>query len=69
MTQTKTTLQTRGIKCEGCAASARAVVEQLPGVTGMEFDIPGKTVTVTHSEELPRASVAQALAKAGFPSE
>ena len=69
MTQQQTTLRTRGIKCEGCVAVARAAVEQLPGVTGTEFDIPGKTVTVTHSDELTRVSVAQALTRAGYPSE
>lgn len=59
MTQTRTTLGTHGIKCEGCAAAARAALA----------DLPGKTVAVTHDDDLPRADIARALIGAGFPSE
>lgn len=69
MDQTKTTLNTHGIKCQGCASAARAAVEKLPGVKQVEFDLPKKTVTVTHGDEVGRADVERALTQAGFPSE
>jgi copper chaperone CopZ len=69
MTQTKTTLKTQGIKCEGCATAARSAVEKLPGVTQVQFDLPGKTATVTHDTVVDRTEVARALTQAGFPAE
>ncbi|MBX9583603.1 MAG: heavy-metal-associated domain-containing protein [Gemmataceae bacterium] len=69
MTQTKTTINTHGIKCRVCASSARTAVEKLPGVHGVEFDLPGKTVTVTHDAHVDRQSLAQSLTKAGLQSE
>ena len=68
-TQTQTTLKTHGIKCQGCASTARTAVEKVPGVQNIEFDLPGKTVTVTHDQAADRGALAEALTKAGFPSE
>ncbi|MBL8867869.1 MAG: heavy-metal-associated domain-containing protein [Gemmataceae bacterium] len=65
----QTTLNTHGIKCEGCAAAARIAVEKLPGVETIQFDLPGKTVTVTHDDTVVRTDVARALSQAGYPSE
>jgi copper chaperone CopZ len=68
-TKTQTTLNTHGIKCHGCATTARAAVEKLPGVEKVEFDLPGKTVTVTHAGDVARDELAEVLTKAGFPSQ
>ncbi len=65
----QTTLNTHGIKCEGCAAAARTAVEKLPGIETIQFDLPGKTVTVTHDDAVERADVARVLSQAGFPAE
>lgn len=69
MTQTQTTLSTHGIKCAGCASAARAALAKLPGVEAVEFDLPGKTVTVTHDDDVQRSDLARTLTQAGFPSE
>jgi copper chaperone CopZ len=66
---TRTTLNTHGIKCQGCAVAARIAVEKLPGVETIEFDLPGKTVTITHDDAMARADIARAFSQAGFPSE
>jgi copper chaperone CopZ len=69
MNETKTTLSTHGIKCQGCASAARSAVEQIPGVQRVDVDLPGKTMTVTHGPEADRITLARALSRAGFPSE
>lgn len=69
MTESTTTLTTNGIKCQGCATAARAAVDKLPGVKRVEFDIEQKTATVTHDQWADRKGLAEALTKAGFPSE
>ncbi len=69
METTTTTLTASGIKCQGCAGAAKAAVEKLPGVTAVEVDVPGKTVTVTHAPDTRRESLADVLTKAGFPAK
>jgi copper chaperone CopZ len=69
VTQTRTTLTTHNIKCEGCATAARTALAKLPGVGAVEFDLPGKTATVTHDDDVQRTDLARTLAQAGFPSE
>lgn len=69
MTLTQTKLSTQGIKCQGCASAARAALAKLPGVGTVEFDLPGRTVTVTHDDGVHRSDLARALTWAGFPSE
>ena len=50
----------------GSSAAARSAVEKLPGVREVRFDLPGKTVTVTHDVAVDPADVARALTRAGF---
>lgn len=69
MARIQTILKTQRIKCQGCIAAARAAVEKLPGVERIEFDLPGYTVTVSHTDGVSGRELAQALTKAGFPSE
>ncbi len=69
MTQTKTTLKTQGINCQGCATAARSAVEKLTGVTQVQFDLPEKTVTVTHDTVVDPAEVARALTRAGYAAQ
>ena len=69
MQTTKTTLNAAGIRCQGCATSAKAAVGKLPGVEKGEVDVPGKTVTVTHTPDTPRGAIANALTAAGFPAD
>ena len=69
MTQTKKTLKTQGINCQRCATAARSAVEKLPGVTQAQFDLPEKTVTVTHDTAVDSADVARALTRAGYAAQ
>jgi copper chaperone CopZ len=69
MPRAETTLKIQNVECEGCAGSARAALAKLAGVGESKFDIPGKTVTVSHDDSVDRAEVARALAAAGFPAE
>jgi copper chaperone CopZ len=68
MSRTVTTLEIQGVECEGCAGSARAALAKLDGVGEARFDIPGKTVTVSHDAAVGREEVARALTAAGFPA-
>lgn len=63
-----TTLNASDIKCQGCAAGARAAVRQVPGVESAAVDLAAQTVTVTHQPGVPRDALAAALTKAGFPA-
>ena len=69
MDPVQTTLKARDIKCEGCAAAARAALAKVPGVRGTAVDVPGQTVTVTHDPGTPRTELSSALTRAGFPAE
>lgn len=69
MSRTETTLKIQGVACEGCAGSAKSALARIPGVGEARFDIPGKTVTVSHDASVDRAEVARALTAAGFPAE
>jgi copper chaperone len=69
MTMTQTELTVPDITCGGCANSIKNALGRLDGVTDVQVDVPAKTVTVEHDEELAsRQSVIGALDKAGFPA-
>lgn len=68
MSRTETTLKIEGVECEGCAGSARAALAKLDGVGEARFDIPGKTVTVSHDDAVDRDAVVHVLTAAGFPA-
>ncbi len=68
MELTRTTVTAPAIHCQGCATAAQSAVSRLPGVSGVEVDVPSKTVTVTHSAALTPDRVKEVLSRAGFPS-
>lgn len=68
MEPTKTVLTASDIKCLGCATAAKAAVGRVPGVRDAAVDLREQQVTVTHDPRTPRAALAAALTKAGFPA-
>ena len=69
MEPTQTTLRASDIRCDGCAAAARAAVRNVPGVQQASVNLPEQTATVTHAPQTRRADLAAALTRAGFPAE
>jgi copper chaperone len=63
---TTTTLTANGITCGGCANAIKKAVSALPGVTGVEVEVPTKQVTVTHDDRVDRPAVEAAVTRAGF---
>ena len=55
-----------GMSCEHCVASVTEELSELPGVTGVDVDLPTGAVTVTSDRELSRDDVAKALEEAAF---
>ena len=66
MDATTTTLTAGGITCDGCARAITKVVSALPGVTGVEVEVPTMRVTDTHDGRVDRPAVEAAVARAGF---
>jgi copper chaperone CopZ len=64
----ETKLVSTEISCDGCANAIKKAVGKLPGVAGVEVDVPTQTVTVTHDvSAAPKSAVTEAMEKAGFP--
>ena len=54
------------ISCEGCAKAIRAGLAPLHSVSLIEIDVPGKRITVTHTEDITREQIAAQLADIGY---
>ena len=65
MATTKTYTVT-GMTCAHCVSSVRAEVERIPGVTAVEVDLAGGSVTVTGERPVDDAAVAAAVDEAGY---
>jgi copper chaperone len=53
-----------GMTCEHCVRSVTEEVSQVPGVTGVDVDLAGGSVTVTGAAD--GAAVRAAVAEAGY---
>ena len=53
-------LRIEGMSCEHCVAAVRKALQAVPGVTGVEVDLPSGKATVTMDRE--RAAVEQLVA-------
>lgn len=51
--------------CGGCAASVRKAVQQVPGVKGIEIDVPTRSVRV-EAEGVTSEQIVGAIADAGY---
>ncbi|MDI2131170.1 cation transporter [Yinghuangia seranimata] len=55
-----------GMTCGHCVGSVTSAIGALPGVTGVEVDLPTGKVAVTGTESLADDAVAAAVAEAGY---
>lgn len=63
---TEKTYTVTGMTCDHCAASVRAEVGALGGVTGVAVDVPTGAVLVTSETELGVDEVRAAVEEAGY---
>jgi copper chaperone len=55
-----------GMTCGHCVASVTEEVSDLPGVRGVDVDLPSGSLTVHASEPLDEADVRAAVEEAGY---
>lgn len=55
-----------GMTCGHCVASVTEELQEVPGVTDVQVDLPTGAVTVTSDVELARDTVAAAVTEAGY---
>jgi copper chaperone len=63
---TRTTFTVTGMTCEHCVRAVRDEVAKVDGVTGVDVDLAGGTVTVTSDAPVDDAAVAAAVDEAGY---
>jgi copper chaperone len=63
---TTTTWTVTGMTCGHCVASVTEELQEVPGVTDVQVDLPTGAVTVTSEAELAREAVAAAVTEAGY---
>ena len=63
---TTSTYTVTGMTCGHCVSAVSEEVGTLPGVTGVEVDLPTGAVTVTSDAPLDDAAVAAAVEEAGY---
>jgi Cu+-exporting ATPase len=64
----ETTFTASGITCQGCANTITKALGTVPDVSGVDVDVARKRVIVRHGEGVPRKSLEDALARAGYPA-
>ena len=55
-----------GMTCEHCVASVTEEISELPGVQGVDVDLPTGAVTVRSEQPLDEATVRGAVEEAGY---
>ena len=56
----------RGMTCGHCASAVTEEVSKIPGVTGVQVDVPAGRVTVQSDQPVPADAVAAAVDEAGY---
>jgi copper chaperone len=56
----------KGMTCEHCVSAVSTEVGRLDGVTGVDVDLAGGTLTVTSATALDEADVREAVDEAGY---
>jgi copper chaperone len=56
----------KGMTCEHCVAAVGSEIGRIDGVTGVDVDLAGGTVTVTSAAPLDDAQVRDAVDEAGY---
>jgi copper chaperone len=55
-----------GMSCDHCVAAVRGEVVKIDGVTGVDVDLAGGTLTVESAQPLDPDAVAAAVEEAGY---
>jgi copper chaperone CopZ len=63
---TTSTYTVTGMTCGHCVAAVSAEVGAVPGVSAADVDLESGTLTVTSAGPVERASIAAAVAEAGY---
>lgn len=61
-----TTYQVQGMSCAHCVSSVSTEVGAIPGVRGVDVDLPSGKVTVTSDSPLDTETVRAAVDEAGY---
>ncbi|SDG04948.1 copper ion binding protein [Blastococcus aurantiacus] len=56
----------RGMTCDHCAGSVTAEITKIPGVTGVQVDVPAGRVTVESEQPVSTDAVSEAVEEAGY---
>jgi len=64
----RTTLEVEHITCGACLRVIDAELRKVPGILGMDADLPTRRVTVDHDPEVTPDEVAAAITAAGYPA-
>ena len=60
------TYTVKGMTCEHCVKSVTEEVSEIPGVTGVEVDLPTGRVTVASDRLVDDAAIRAAVTEAGY---
>ncbi|HET6952203.1 MAG TPA: cation transporter [Acidimicrobiales bacterium] len=63
---TTATYTVTGMTCAHCVGAVRAEVAKVDGVTGVDVDLAGGTVTVESARPVDPAAVSAAVEEAGY---
>ncbi|MFC4533265.1 heavy-metal-associated domain-containing protein [Sphaerisporangium dianthi] len=63
---TTATYTVKGMTCGHCVSSVKEEVGEVPGVTGVEVDLPTGLVTVQGEGPLDGAAITAAVKEAGY---
>ena len=66
LSTTQTNFYVQGMKCDGCIATGKKALADIPGVESAEFDLASGTAVVIG--DIDPQAVCQALTSAGYPS-
>lgn len=64
--KTVTTVTAPEIVCGGCASSIKKALGAVSGVSEVDVDVATKKVTITHSGDVLREKIVDALDRAGY---
>lgn len=59
-------LTVQDMTCGGCATSVRKALQQVPGVAGVEIDLPTHAVRVETAENVALETLTAAISEAGY---
>ncbi|MFS3127635.1 heavy-metal-associated domain-containing protein [Nocardioides sp. Bht2] len=63
---TQNTYTVTGMTCGHCVSSVTEEVQEIPGVSAVEVDLPTGAVTITSADALDEAAVRAAVEEAGY---